>query len=436
MKVTEAVALPELIHDAAERGAGITVRSSTGPGREGRSEPAENCTQIDLSGIDRIININRDERVAIVEPGVTYQMLADAIEPHGLRVCHPLLPPAGKSVLASLIDREPQTIPKYHWDFTDPLLCAEVYFGTGERFRTGGAAGPGKTLEEQWSGGMFQKNPLGPAQTDLIKLVQASQGTMGIATWASVRLECKPEIRRGFVTAGSFARLAEFVSAITRRRLGDEIMLLDAAQAECLSSALNITAPALSGGEWLLAIVIGSLPFHPEESIAFQVTEATELAAAVGVELNGDETGFVRAITAAATAAGDWKRASLGEDFSQIYFLSTLNRAEQLVDVARKAWGASEPDSDICVASYVQPLNQGRTCHVEVTIQGRVSLDDGARKLAEAGAFFSRPSAATTPVAYERCPDTVRALRKVKDVLDPPHVLNPGRLFDDPRVEV
>lgn len=73
---------------------------------------------------------------------------------------------------------------------------------------------------------------------------------------------------------------------------------------------------------------------------------------------------------------------------------------------------------------------------MEITASGVRPIAEIATKLADAGAFFSRPSGETVPVAYERCPDTVRALRKVKTVLDPTHVLNPGRLFDDPRISV
>lgn len=433
MKIASTAQIPEIIHDAAERRSGITTRSSVGRPREARSEVADGGMALDLSGLDCIININKDERVAIVEPGVTYSALDEATKPLNLRVCHPLLPPQGKSVLASILDREPQLVPKYHWDFTDPLLCAEIYFGTGERFRTGGAAGPGKTLEEQWSGGMFQKNPLGPAQTDLIKLVQASQGTMGIATWASVRLECRPEIRRHLTAVGDYQDLAKYVSAITCRRLGDEIMLFDASQAVSLASVLGTEAVDIGGGQWLLALVVGSLPFHAEESIAYQLSEIHDLAKSCGVNLNDDASGFVEALTAPGACVEDWKRAANG-DFTQIYFLTTLERAEGLASIARDAWSAHSGAAEIGL--YVQPLNQGRTCHVEITASGVRPIAEIATKLADAGAFFSRPSGETVPVAYERCPDTVRALRKVKTVLDPTHVLNPGRLFDDPRISV
>ena len=80
-------------------------------------------------------------------------------------------------------------MPKHHWESQDPLLCIEVVFGTGDLFRTGDSAGPG-SLEEQWEVGKAQSRPMGPSYTDFAKIVQGSQGTMGIVTWAS--LKCRP----------------------------------------------------------------------------------------------------------------------------------------------------------------------------------------------------------------------------------------------------
>ena len=48
-----------------------------------------------------------------------------------------------------MLEREPVTMPKYQWDISDPLACTQVFFGTGDEFRTGQAAGPG-TIKEQW----------------------------------------------------------------------------------------------------------------------------------------------------------------------------------------------------------------------------------------------------------------------------------------------
>jgi hypothetical protein len=70
----------------------------------------------------------------------------------GIRLNMPLLPRQSKSVLGSMLEREPVVMPKYQWDVSDPLACTGIIFGTGDEFRTGQAAGPG-TIEEQSAAG-------------------------------------------------------------------------------------------------------------------------------------------------------------------------------------------------------------------------------------------------------------------------------------------
>jgi FAD/FMN-containing dehydrogenase len=48
--------------------------------------------------------------------------------------------------------------------------------------------------------------------------------------------------------------------------------------------------------------------------------------------------------------------------------------------------------------------------------------------MADLGAFFSRPYGTWKDFAYDPDPQTVVAYKKVKDIWDPNHVLNPGKL--------
>lgn len=404
--------LTGLLHDAAASATPVGVRSSSGPARLGRGRAPHGGILADLSAMKRILAISRRDRVAIVEAGVTYAELAPLLAEEGLRLPHPLLPPPGKSVTAAVIDREPSLIPKYHWDMTDPLLCAELCFGTGETFRTGGAAGPGETLEDQWAAGMAQKNPLGPAQTDLIKVVQGSQATMGVATWVSLRCEVAPEIRSTHVVGSDgLAPLAAFVREATRRRLGDEFVLLDAAAAAQLAPTLA------AGGAWTCVYSVGSLPYLPSESVEYQLGDLAGVAARVGV-------GPVDADPAACEQLFGPVGAEPAGPERRVHFLADLGRAAALASVVTMEWAGA--------AVWVQPLNQGRTAHVEVWAPGAADADadlDLGRRLVAAGAFLHRPHGPFAVAAYEACPDTVAALQKVKALLDPAGILNPGALW-------
>ncbi|RPH87838.1 MAG: FAD-binding oxidoreductase, partial [Desulfobacteraceae bacterium] len=111
-------------------------RGDTVPGAGG-------AVVVDLSDMKQIIRVDRENRVVMFEPGVTFDSLISALQKEGLRLNMPLTPRKTKSVLGSLLEREPVTMPQYHWDIADPLNCVEVILGTGEKFRTGAAAGPG-----------------------------------------------------------------------------------------------------------------------------------------------------------------------------------------------------------------------------------------------------------------------------------------------------
>ena len=140
-----------LVRLANERSLALIPCSSRPPRFRGDTLPAvANAVMVDLSGLDRIVRIDRRAKVALIEPGVTFEQLQTAAHAEGLRVVMPLLPRRTKSVIGAYLEREPNTIPKYHWDMSDPLCCLEVVFGAGELFRTGSAAGPG-SLEEQWA---------------------------------------------------------------------------------------------------------------------------------------------------------------------------------------------------------------------------------------------------------------------------------------------
>ena len=76
-------------------------------------------------------------------PGVTWRQLELALAPHGMRVTPPLLPREGKSVIGSLLEREPTLIPRYNSSLPEPLRDCGVVWGSGVSMFTGEAgSGP------------------------------------------------------------------------------------------------------------------------------------------------------------------------------------------------------------------------------------------------------------------------------------------------------
>ncbi len=196
--------LQGLLRLANEIGLNLTVSSSTGVHGKGGFAAKEENVLIDLSQWRQIPWINRRNRVCLIEPGVTYGELLKALEPYGMTVPMPLSPRIGKSVVASVMDREPTIWPNRQWDISDPVGSTEFIFGNGEMFRTGAAGGPG-TLEQQRAVGGAQKSSQGPSQTDFHRVIQGSQGTMGIVTWITMRTELKPTLEHPFLLGCGFA---------------------------------------------------------------------------------------------------------------------------------------------------------------------------------------------------------------------------------------
>ena len=49
------------------------------------------------------------------------------LEEEGLRLPMPLCPRVSKSVVASMLEREPHTIPKYHWDISQNVFYSYLH---------------------------------------------------------------------------------------------------------------------------------------------------------------------------------------------------------------------------------------------------------------------------------------------------------------------
>ncbi len=420
----------------------VPCSSPDGPRTTGSSLPSEadGSVAVNLSKMNRIVRVDARNRVAIVEPGVTFPELSAAVADQGLRVSYPLLPRPTKSVLGSYLDREPTLIPRNHWDASDPLLCVEMVFGSGELFRTGSAAGPG-TLEEQWASGVAQNAPLGPAHTDLGRATLGAQGTMGIVTWGSVRLDLKPSIRKLlYVQADDVGRLEPFVYQGIRRRLGDEYLVLNStALASTLQTSAEDIVRARAGlPEWTLILVIAGYRYLPEEKLIYQEKDLAQIASQSGLALKeslpGIDNARVFSLLDSASDGASWKH-RLEDRSVDIFFLSTLDQAgmfhNKVMELAQGAGFSSEQ-----VGVYLQPTMQGRNCHLEFSIPYGAAEAEKALEfyqqtvdaLLARGAFFSRPHGPAAERVFAQVPGHVAMLEKMRSLLDPQRIMNRGKL--------
>jgi FAD/FMN-containing dehydrogenase len=399
---------------------------------------------VDLSGMNKIINVDRARRVAMVEPGVTFGELIAAADKEGIRLNMPLLPRKTKTVVGSLLEREPVLMPKYQWDISDPIACLGVIFGNGDEFRTGQAAGPG-TIKEQWKVGGVQKAPYGPGVASWHRLIQGAQGTIGIVTWASMRCEIVPSVEEAFVVNSSnINTLMDLAAWLIRLRMVNECFILNNTNLAAIFAkkwpkdyqSLKDTLP-----QWTLFYTVAGYEVLPEERVASYISDITSITQRLGVAA-GKAAGSISANEILKTvqqpcAEPYWKLRYKGAS-EDIMFLTINDKLDGLITAMNElADKAGYPTSDM--GAYIQPIVQGTGVHCEFNLFYDPENAEEAKKvkdlsaaavkaLMNKGAFFSRPYGDNAKAVFNRDAATVAVLNKLKKMFDPNKVMNPGKV--------
>lgn len=410
--------------------------SSGPPHFNGDTVPTSaDAVMVDLSRMKKIIKVDRRNKMALIEPGVTYEQLQPALAENGLRLSSTLHPKANKSVVASLLEREPRLIPRYQWAMLDPLRCLEVVWGDGNVFTTGEVSRPGQ-LEREWQKKFAQVMAAGPAQVDFYKLVSAAQGSMGIVSWASVKCEILPELHELFlIPSTNIEDLLNFGYQILKYRFGDEIFLLN-----------NVSLGRLMGEgselpPWVLVVAIAGRNVLPRERVDYQLNDIREIARKHGLELlrsiGNCESSEILHKALNPSRKPYWKFRHKG-DCRDIFFLTTLDKTPELVASVRETVKAhGYPASDIGI--YLQPVHQGASCHAEFSLpfdpQSSKEISviektyvETSKVLLSQGAYFSRPYHVWADMVFKKDAMAAVLLKKIKSVFDPNNIMNPGKL--------
>lgn len=409
----------------------------------GATIPKQGGIILDLTRMNKVLEIDQDNRRVRIEPGVTWQQLADELAKNGMRMIMPLLTPAGRSVLTDYLEREVPTNVVY--DYGEPMQSLEIVWPNGEIFRTGSASVNG--YPESASKGA---NPSGPG-IDFYRFVQGAQGTMGVVTWVNLKIESIPRIDKVFLApVDDLAYAQEFLYRILPRRIGQECLLLNnvdlaAMIAEKWPSDFEKMRASLP--PWSLILVVSGLLRRPEEKIAYEENFLNQVIRNEfrKMELQDNLPG-VPGIGQKLLSMlrkpwpGNktyWKNAWKGGSQS-LFFIARPDSSSRYVDVVKKtAPQYGYPISDIGV--YIQPIEHNRACHMEFTFfydpadaaeKGRMGdlYRNVAMALLNQGAFFSRPYGELATMMYERASSYTMALKRLKKVFDPNNIMNPGNL--------
>ena len=150
----------------------------------GGVNPQAGGVVLDLSGLDRILEIDLVRGVVVVEPGVRFGALAKALRPHGMTIG--IIPVTGPTATigGAASAHALGTGSACHQSFADEVVGLEVVLAGGRVIRTGSAAAP--------DAGFFQRYCIGP---DLTGLFLGGDATFGVITAVALWLHPLPAFR-------------------------------------------------------------------------------------------------------------------------------------------------------------------------------------------------------------------------------------------------
>ena len=409
----------------------------------GATIPKEGGLVLDMSRMDKILEIDPDNRRVRFEAGVTWENLTTELGKAGYRVIMPLTPPAERSVLTDFLEREEPTNQVY--DYGEPLEAMEVVWPTGEIFRMGSASVNGYPDSPSKGG-----NPSGPG-LDFYRFFQCAQGTMGVVTWTNLKIESIPKKEKIlFAPFEDLDYANDFLHRILPRRIGQEVLLLNnvdlaAIVAENWPEDFDKLKAALP--PWTLVLVISGLLRRPEEKLAYeeaflaQVLKDEFSSVKLGESLPGFPGMRTKLFNILRTPwpanVPHWKNRVKGACQS-LFFHARPGKAQQFIaKVEEVATRYGYPASDIGI--YIQPIEHNRACRPEFTFfynpadeaetaNIRSLYKEAAEKLLKDGAVFTRPYGDLAPIVYERAASYASHLKRLKKTFDPNNIMNPSNL--------
>ena len=395
----------------------LVVRGA-GTGYTGGAVPTAGGVVLSMERLNRILEIDEENLLAIVEPNVITADLQRAVEHVGL-----FYPPDPASLEQSSLGgnvAECAGGPRaFKYGTTKRyVLALEAVLPSGEVVRTGSKA---------------VKNVVG---YDLTQLLVGSEGTLAIITQITLRLVPKPPDRA--TVAAAFATIKDAVDAVTalieRRVVPAAIELIDdeSLVAATLHSGVQVAPP---GARALLIIECDGIPAAVQDEMSL-VVRACETAGVMSVR----------------RASGDKERAALWE-------------VRRLISLALRATGRLKINHDVVVPrgrvpqlyEAVEDLRRqfglriaafghagDGNIHVNLMVD-KENADELSRARAAEKVLFERVLAlegsisgehgigyAKKPyLAMELPPDVLALMKRVKAAFDPNNILNPGKIFPD-----
>ncbi len=371
---------------------------------------------VDMTRMNRILQVEVGDMTVTVEPGVTRKQLETRLRPEG--VFFPVDPGADATIGGMIGTRASGTTAVRYGTMRENVLALTVVTAQGETLRTGSRA---------------RKSAAG---YDLTHLFVGSEGTLGIVVEATLRIYPTPEAVVAAVCP--FPSVDDAVACVV-----DTVQLgIPMARIELLDEIELDAVNRRSGLAYAVAPTL-FLEFHGSESaVAEQSAAVAEIAAEHGAgefvwaTSQEDRTRLWHARHEGYEAVLALRPGSRGYVTDVCVPISRL--ADCIADTRKDIdeAGLFGPivghvgDGNFHVTFLVDPDDQDEIRRVEEVTARMVAraLEVGGTCTGEHGIGYGK----TRYLEPEHGPEAVRAMRAIKSALDPDGLMNPGKILPSP----